>query len=52
MPDVKWMILTYEQDSFFFSWSSNGTCKTKFVSQFTCLQSHLYVKHKRWKYNK
>ena len=24
--------------------------KNEFVSQFTCLQPHFYVKYKRWKY--
>ena len=42
------MILTHEQDDteryFFFSQSSNGAGKNKFVFQFTCLQFHLYIK--------
>ena len=42
------MILTHEQDDteryFFFSQGSNGVGKNEFVFQFTCLQSHLYMK--------
>ena len=45
------MILTHGQDVtvryFFFSESSNGAGKNEFVSQFICLQPHLYVKYKR-----
>ena len=36
---------------FFFSQGSNGAGKNEFISQFTCLLSHFYVKHKRPKYN-
>ena len=35
----------------FFSWGSNGAGKSEFLSQFTCLQPHFYVKYKIWKYN-
>ena len=42
------MILAHEQDDteryFFFSQGSNGAGKNWFVSQFTCLQPHLYIK--------
>ena len=31
---------------------SNGAGKNEFASQFTCLQTHLYVKYRRRKYNK
>ena len=48
------MILANEQVVtkwyFFFSQGSNGA-GNEFVSQFTCLQPHFYVKCKRWKYN-
>ena len=37
---------------FFLSEGSNGAGKNEFASQFTCLQTHLYVKYRRRKYNK
>ena len=44
------MILAHEQGIteryFFFSQGLNGSGKNEFVSQFTCLQPHLYVKYK------
>ena len=47
------MILAHEQDItewyFFFCYGSNAADKNEFVSQFTCLQPHFYVKYKRWK---
>ena len=50
------MILTHGQEVtewyFFFSYSSNGASKNEFVSQFTCLQPHFYLKYERWIYNK
>ena len=50
------MILAHEQDVteryFFFSLGSNGAGKSGFVSQFTCVEPLLYVKHRRWKCNK
>ena len=46
------MVLAHEQvvteRFFFFFKCSNGADKNQFESQFTCLQSHFYVK---WKYN-
>ena len=47
------MILAQEQvdkEYFCFSSGSNGADEDEFVSLFT-LQSHFYVKYKRWKYN-
>ena len=35
------------QKDTFFSKRSNGAGKNEFVSQFTCLKAHLYVKYKR-----
>ena len=44
------MFLTHEEDVteryFFFSQGSNGADKNEFVSQYTCLQPHFYIKHK------
>ena len=47
IPDV-WMILTHEEvvTEWYFLYGSNGTGKNEFVSQFTCLQLHFYVKLK------
>ena len=49
------MILIHEQVVtewyFFFSQGSDGAGKNEFLSWFTCLQSHFYVKYRRWKYN-
>ena len=48
------MFFAYEQDVteryIFFSEGSNGAGKTKFVSQYTCLQPHLKDENKRLKY--
>ena len=48
------MFFAHEQDVteryIFFSEGSNGAGKTKFVSQYTCLQSHLKDENKRLKY--
>ena len=44
------MILTHEEvvtEYFFFSKGSDGAGKNEFVSQFTYLQPHFYVKYKR-----
>ena len=50
------MILAHEQvvtgRYFFFSEGSNGAGRNEFVSHFTYLQPHFYVKYKRWKYYK
>ena len=48
------MILAHEEvitEYFFFSQGSNGVGKNEFVSQFTYLQPHFYIKYKIWKYN-
>ena len=34
-------------ENLFFSEGSYGANKNEFASQFTCLQSHFYVKYKR-----
>ena len=46
------MILAHEKviTEYFLS-GSNSACKNWFVSQFTCLQPHFYIKFKRWKHN-
>ena len=44
------MILAHEQvviEYFFFSQGSNGLVKNEFVFQFSYLQPHFHVKHKR-----
>ena len=50
------MILAHEQNFteryFFFSEGLNNAGKNQFVSQFTCLQPHSYVKYRKWKYTK
>ena len=47
------MIKTLQKDmSFSHDEVSHDKGKTEFVSQFTCLQPHLYVKYRRRRYNK
>ena len=50
------MIFAHEQVGiewhFFFSYDSNAADEKEFVSQFTYLQPHFYIKYKGWKYNK
>ena len=41
--DTSWFMMILE--------CSNGAGKNEFLSQFTYLHPHFYVKYKRWEYN-